>query len=80
MFGLRRVKVFYCSSHCESSARAREAKAKRTMERTGKICTVCGDSFEPAKSNAITCSPACRQKAYRRRQALELSDPDLGLE
>jgi hypothetical protein len=31
-------------------------------------CPVCDKKFTPRRSDAITCSPACRQKAYRRRQ------------
>jgi predicted nucleic acid-binding Zn ribbon protein len=31
-------------------------------------CTVCGRTFEPRQSNAVTCSSACRQKAYRQRK------------
>ena len=31
-------------------------------------CQVCDKKFTPRRSDAITCSPACRQKAYRRRQ------------
>jgi hypothetical protein len=31
-------------------------------------CPVCDKKFTPRRSDAITCSPACRQRAYRRRQ------------
>jgi hypothetical protein len=31
-------------------------------------CPVCDKRFTPSRSDAVTCSPACRQKAYRRRQ------------
>ena len=31
-------------------------------------CSVCGKTFTPPRTDARTCSPACRQKAYRRRQ------------
>jgi hypothetical protein len=31
-------------------------------------CPVCHKRFTPSRSDAVTCSPACRQKAYRRRQ------------
>lgn len=31
-------------------------------------CTECGETFLSNKRNAETCSNACRQKRYRRRQ------------
>jgi hypothetical protein len=31
-------------------------------------CPVCGNKFTPNRSDAVTCSHACRQKAYRQRQ------------
>ena len=31
-------------------------------------CPVCNRRFTPSRSDALTCSPACRQKAYRRRR------------
>jgi hypothetical protein len=30
-------------------------------------CQVCGRTFTPARSDAVYCSSACRQKAYRQR-------------
>src|SRR3954453_18885043 len=30
-------------------------------------CSTCRTPFVPSRSDARTCSPACRQKAYRRR-------------
>ena len=35
-------------------------------------CKVCGETFKPARSDAKTCSPPCRQKAYRQRKALRI--------
>src|SRR5262245_27537436 len=31
-------------------------------------CSVCGKTFTPARSDALTCSNACRQRAYRLRK------------
>jgi hypothetical protein len=59
----------FCCHRCQSSAGARKAKTARASKRQGRICSVCGNSFDPGKGNAVTCSNACRQKTYRRRQA-----------
>ena len=37
----------------------------RTPRRT---CPICRKRFAPGRSDAITCSSRCRQKAYRRRK------------
>jgi hypothetical protein len=34
----------------------------------GTVCKGCGAIFTAARSDARWCSPACRQKAYRRRR------------
>jgi len=31
-------------------------------------CIVCGKKFTPTRSDAVTCSSACRQRAYRLRK------------
>jgi hypothetical protein len=53
---------FYCSQRC-LGAYYRNRK-KEPLERA---CAVCGRTFTPPRRDARTCSPACRQKAYRRR-------------
>ena len=61
------------------NARKQKAKAKRRLrqwmaaEHGHYKCKVCGETLEPLRNGARTCSSACRQKAYRRRQALQLS-------
>jgi len=35
---------------------------------TEKTCEVCGEQFTATRRDAKTCSPACKQKAYRQRQ------------
>jgi hypothetical protein len=32
-----------------------------------RTCESCGQTFEPARTDALFCSAACRQRAYRRR-------------
>ena len=59
----------FCSERCawrwydaDRNERASEARQKR--------CPVCDETFDATRRDATTCSPACRQRAYRRRQAL----------
>ncbi len=35
--------------------------------RETRSCESCGQAFEPARTDALFCSAACRQRAYRRR-------------
>ena len=47
----------YCSDECR---RYRPPPVIR--------CTICGTPFKSVRRDALTCSPACRQKTYRQRQ------------
>ena len=42
--------------------------------RDGSTCHKCGGSFRAARSDAMYCSPACRQDAYRLRRSSEKRD------
>jgi hypothetical protein len=54
-----------CSEACRKAFyRAQYFRRKGSRERP---CEVCGEVFTQTRSDAKTCSPACRQKAYRRR-------------
>lgn len=55
------ARVAYCSDYCR--------EAKRGKIREPVTCTVCFTSFIPKRRDAKTCSPACKQKAYRMRRA-----------
>jgi predicted nucleic acid-binding Zn ribbon protein len=35
-------------------------------------CAVCGSPFSASRSDAATCSPVCRQRRARERQAREI--------
>ena len=35
--------------------------------RETRSCASCGQAFKPARTDAVFCSAACRQRAYRRR-------------
>jgi predicted nucleic acid-binding Zn ribbon protein len=54
-----------CSDYCRD--RLRPSSQTRAAARIGRPCEVCGDPFTPPRSDGRYCSPACRQKAYRRR-------------
>ena len=64
----RRLKHPFCCEKCRAKAYRISRRAK-TAEAREKECPVCGEAFTAERSDAVTCSPACRQKAYRRRAA-----------
>jgi hypothetical protein len=41
-----------------------------TSRRGEMECAVCGKKFRPARSDAKTCTPKCRQKKYREDRIL----------
>jgi hypothetical protein len=61
-----RIHVFCCDRcswrwyDAQRNVRARESREA--------VCSICGHAFVPKRRGAQTCSPACRQKAYRLRQ------------
>jgi predicted nucleic acid-binding Zn ribbon protein len=60
-----RVRVF-CSENCRNVHKENKRKARTTGPHK-EACGVCGGEFIAKRSDAKTCSPACRQKLYRRR-------------
>jgi hypothetical protein len=56
-----------CSEACRSEHRKRPAREKRRVG-LEKVCGECGKQFTASRSDAKTCSPACKQKAYRRKR------------
>jgi hypothetical protein len=60
----------FCCEVCEHAARASFARQKRTDVRGTRQCESCGETFEPTRTDARFCSPACRQRTYRRRKAV----------
>lgn len=56
----------FCSDRCRWLAASAKRSARRAVLRT-KPCAVCSRSFMPPRRDAVTCSPACRQRAYRQR-------------
>jgi len=63
----RPPKLFCCSTECDAAALNAAARRKRRSRRTERSCGGCGKPFESKRINATFCSPACRQRAYRRR-------------
>lgn len=58
-------RAYCCDDHRAEQVNAARRAARERRRRT--VCTVCGDTFTPPRSDGRYCSAACRQKAYRRR-------------
>ena len=56
----------YCSEECKRTWKSKGSKRARTNP-VKKTCEACGTQFEAKRSDAKTCSPKCRQRAYRQR-------------
>ena len=61
-----------CSAACRSTYYSR-VRTGTTAEARHKVCPLCGETFDATRRDAVTCSPACRQQAYRRRRAITAS-------
>lgn len=59
----QRMTRWTCSTKCRVALWRDE---NRSASRNA-TCRDCGEEFTPARSDAAYCSPACRQRAYRRR-------------
>lgn len=57
----------YCNGWCAKLGYWKHQRQKRLADRTDRVCAVCGKKFIPARSDALYCSNACRQSAYRQR-------------
>jgi hypothetical protein len=56
----------FCSPRCRWTYHNRMRGARLAARRPERACEVCGTRFTPKKrTDAKTCSPACRQKKYR---------------
>ena len=54
----------YCSDACGEAVR-QARRVRRPAQRLERACDVCQQPFLPRRRDARTCSPKCRQKAYR---------------
>lgn len=63
----------YCSWICKQKASCRRSNDRRKKPQAAAACAVCGKMFT-ARNKALYCSNACRQRAYRMREALQIKD------
>jgi hypothetical protein len=63
----RHLTHFFCCERCEYAHYTRQ-RAKRRVAAREKVCEVCSKGFTASRKDAKTCSPACKQKAYRERE------------
>jgi len=65
----------YCDNRiCGEKALKIKRRIQRYDNRVNTICQTCGKSFTPKRSDAIYCSSACRQKAYRKNCAHNINE------
>jgi len=57
----------FCSRRCQIQIETRQRKDRRRSGRALSVCINCLTAFAPIRSDARTCSPACRQALCRRR-------------
>jgi hypothetical protein len=65
------VQYVFCSTRCRSRidrARAAGRRAEKRAESAPHLCSGCGEVLDGRRADAAYCSPACRQRAYRRRR------------
>src|SRR5215208_274982 len=60
-----KMRVFCCDDR-RTEAKAKRSSARRVEPHTME-CEICHTEFSATRSDARTCSPKCRQKAYRQR-------------
>jgi len=60
----------FCCEVCVRAFFATAARLRRAEERDPRPCAQCGETFEPTRKDARFCSGACKQLAYRKRQAV----------
>jgi hypothetical protein len=60
-------KHLLCGAKCKSAYWGTIARERRAHDRPPIKCAVCDTRFMPTRTDALYCSPACRQWAYRRR-------------
>lgn len=68
-----------CSERCTQAhwaAYRHERWMEEAAEARHKTCPVCGEVFDGTRRDQVTCSPACRQRAYRRRRRLTGQEPE----
>jgi len=61
----------YCNEHCCYLGFWKHKREKRLEKRMDMVCKTCGNTFTPKRNDAVYCSNACRQKAYRKNVAAD---------
>jgi hypothetical protein len=59
--------IIACSPDCRKRIENARYRAKRSQHPADRPCVICDEPFTPKRSDALYCSPACKQKAYRQR-------------
>jgi hypothetical protein len=62
----KRRRHVLCSDRCRRRWYNR-AREQETASARRRFCVVCGRAFAATRRDALTCSPACRQRGYRTR-------------
>jgi hypothetical protein len=65
VISFRKVPRHVCGPECWQAIRNTQGR-----RRGGQWCRTCGQTFSPKRIDALFCSAACRQRAYRRRLML----------
>src|SRR5262249_11222648 len=67
VFVLRRKGQRYivCSDRCREAVCNANARRWHRRPVQKRACSTCGELFTPKRRDALYCSPACKQKAYR---------------
>ena len=64
----RHIWRVFCSDLCRGRDTDKRQRQRRLSERQ-KVCADCGTQFEAKRKDTKYCSPACRQRAHRAREA-----------
>jgi hypothetical protein len=65
-FSQRRHKHVFCCDRCGARWHNQQ-RNQRTRQARERVCPICAQPFVGTRRDAATCSPKCRQKAYRLR-------------
>lgn len=68
-FDDNRIRHGFCSNVCSRQYWRERKRDERAIDREGQraLCEGCGQVFAGKRSDALYCSSACRQRAYRER-------------
>jgi hypothetical protein len=64
---LRKLTDRTCCDDCRRTAVRHYDRERHRVKHEPRPCAACGNEFTPKRSDAITCSNRCRQRAFRQR-------------